>query len=212
MKTIFTSAIAILVIGFVTLANGQEQQSLFPQVSATWRPGGSPAVTELARVVSSRQASDVAIAIDELKKAESDSDREDAETKLGDALGKEYDQKLDAYAEYLDELEAKLEAMRSKLEKRRDAKAEMVRLRVEVIKAESNDLGWPGSSSNTRWNPFGHSNSVSRQTTQGIFDRSQNPFAETRHSEAARVEEGSRFFLRGRKSGQNQNSRNESSK
>ncbi len=151
MKTIVTSSFALLLVGLVSQVDGQDAQSP-PTSSATtrfvetWYPQTSPPPTRTVRV--SNQPSEVVVAIDQLKKAETEGDRKDAEANLKDALGKEYDQRLDAYAKYLDDLEAKLDAMKSKLEKRRDAKSEMVRLRVEVIKAESNDLGWPDSNSN----------------------------------------------------------------
>ena len=58
-------------------------------------------------------------------------------------LSRDYDARLDGYDEYLNQLETKLVEMRGKLQKQREAKEEMIKLRVKVLEAEAEDLGWP---------------------------------------------------------------------
>ena len=69
--------------------------------------------------------------------------RDRAEEKLIDLLSKDYDERLKGYQENLDRLEKELNEMRRKLQKRREAKDEMIRLRIKVLEAEADDLGWP---------------------------------------------------------------------
>jgi hypothetical protein len=85
----------------------------------------------------------VRAALKELKKAESDGDKDKAEGALRDALDKQYDQRLNNYEKYLDELEDSLKKMRDQLERRRNAKSEIVRLKLQMLKYEVDDLGWP---------------------------------------------------------------------
>lgn len=65
------------------------------------------------------------------------------EQEIKQLLNGQYDKKMDAYEKHLTELEGKLEKMRSQLQKRRDAKSDMVGLRMKVLMAEADDLGWP---------------------------------------------------------------------
>lgn len=58
-------------------------------------------------------------------------------------LSSDYDARLDGYDEYLNQLATKLVEMRGKLQKQREAKEEMIKLRVKVLEAEVEDLGWP---------------------------------------------------------------------
>lgn len=164
MRT-YTKPLVVLFVAAIALpALAQDQAGQIGAVDAaqkaTWAHREQSPV--LARVF--EKESDVNIAVKALKDAETAEDSEDAETKLLDALGNEYDQRLDEYAAYLDSLEKQLKDMRKKLDKRREAKTEMVRLRLQVIKAESNDLGWPGEgSSKTR-------------RRHNIFERAADPF------------------------------------
>lgn len=78
-----------------------------------------------------------------LRQAETDQDRADAKATLADLLGADYDSRLADYEAHLEKLEDQLSEMRGKLAKRRDAKSKMIELRIQVLEAEADDLGWP---------------------------------------------------------------------
>jgi hypothetical protein len=82
-------------------------------------------------------------ALKALKNAEDDAAKRTAEGELKTALEADYDSRLEGYEKHLDELEKELAKMRDQLQKRRMAKSEMVNLRLQVLKAEADDLGWP---------------------------------------------------------------------
>lgn len=81
-------------------------------------------------------------------------EQEAAKATLAELLGADYDSRLADYEKHLEKLEKQLAVMRGKLEKRREAKAKMIELRIEVLKAEADDLGWPSRMSDR----FGSSN------------------------------------------------------
>ncbi len=85
-------------------------------------------------------------ATEQLRNAESSEDREQAQEELRGALSADYDARMTAYASYLDKLEERLDEMKKKLNRRRDAKKDMVELRIQVLEAEADDLGWPEGS------------------------------------------------------------------
>lgn len=85
----------------------------------------------------------ISVAIEALRSADGDSAREAAKSELASALSEDYDARMDEYQNYLDDLEKKLEEMKGKLQRRRQAKEDMVRLRLQVVEAEADDLGWP---------------------------------------------------------------------
>lgn len=78
-----------------------------------------------------------------LRQAETGADRREAMDELTGLLGADYDSRLAEYEEYLDKLEEQLSDMRDKLAKRREAKGKMIDLRIQVLEAEADDLGWP---------------------------------------------------------------------
>jgi chromosome segregation ATPase len=86
----------------------------------------------------------------DLRQSKSRDEKDAARGKLVELLGEDYDARLAEYEKYLDELEERLVSMRDKLAKRRDAKEKMIELRIEVLKAEADDLGWP-SRMNRSW-------------------------------------------------------------
>ena len=63
--------------------------------------------------------------------------------KLTQLLEQDYEARLADYQKDLDQLDEKLKSMKEKLERKRNAKADMIKLRIEVLKAEAGDLGWP---------------------------------------------------------------------
>ena len=79
----------------------------------------------------------------QLRQSKSSQQRLEAKDKLAAHLSEDYDSRLEGYEKYLLQLEEKLAEMRRKLEKRREAKAEMIQLRIKVLEAEAEDLGWP---------------------------------------------------------------------
>ncbi len=83
-------------------------------------------------------------AMQKLKKAESDEDREEAREELRDALNEQYDKYLARQAKELKRMEEKLDELKSQLEKRRDAKEELVDLRLKTLENDANGLAWPG--------------------------------------------------------------------
>ena len=78
-----------------------------------------------------------------MRTAKTDTDRKAAEKSLRGLLDKEYDERIASYEKYLNELEAQLKEMRTKLQRRRSAKSDMIDLRIKVLAAEADDLGWP---------------------------------------------------------------------
>ena len=85
----------------------------------------------------------IAEAAKAVRQAKSEDQRSTAINTLTKLLRDDYDDRLGGYDEYLDQLEEKLVEMRSKLQKRREAKDEMIKLRIKVLEAEAEDLGWP---------------------------------------------------------------------
>lgn len=77
------------------------------------------------------------------READTDEERDEAKTKLSEALGEEYDAILEQHAKHLAQMEERLEKLRGQLEKRRDARDDMVEMRVEALTSEADGLGWP---------------------------------------------------------------------
>jgi len=78
-----------------------------------------------------------------LRRAETSDEQDAARETLTELLDVDYDSRLAEYETYLDGLEQQLSAMRDKLAKRRKAKAKMIELRIQILEAEADDLGWP---------------------------------------------------------------------
>jgi hypothetical protein len=91
-----------------------------------------------------QQSEKIAKALAAWKKAESESDRDDAREALHDALVEEYDSALEGYEKYLDDLSKRLEELREQVSERRSAKDKLVDLRLEMLINEAQGLGWPG--------------------------------------------------------------------
>lgn len=92
-------------------------------------------------------------AIEKLHSAKSDDDKDSARTELKDALAEQFDEYLEQQSKELDRMEEKLSKLRKQWEKRRDAKGELVTLRLQMLENEANGLGWPGGgdSENFLW-------------------------------------------------------------
>ena len=85
-----------------------------------------------------------------LRQADSSEEQAKAREALVDLLAADYDSRLADYEKYLEDLENQLSEMREKLAKRRGAKSKMIDLRIKVLEAEADELGWP-SRMNSRW-------------------------------------------------------------
>ena len=85
----------------------------------------------------------IAEAAKAVRQAKSEDQRSTAIDTLTKLLRDDYDDRLGGYDEYLNQLEEKLVEMRSKVQKRREARDEMIKLRIKVLEAEAEDLGWP---------------------------------------------------------------------
>ena len=126
-----------------------------------------------------RGQSELSKAIAQLKASETESDRENAEDAMRSALSEDYDASLDKYEEYLEQMEAKIKQLKNQLEKRRQAKMELVDLRLQMLVNEANGLGWPNSRTNgvfgqnfnggPQWQPFVQPGSPFEQRQGGQF-------------------------------------------
>ena len=114
--------------------------------SGSQRVGGTINGFPATTYWNNRQSDEVGAALRKLKAADSDDARKEAEGELKTALESDYDDRLADYEKNLDALEDEIKKMREQLKRRRNAKDEMVRLRIEVLKAEADDLGWPSRS------------------------------------------------------------------
>ena len=90
-------------------------------------------------------------AIDKLRKAKTDEEKADARKQLNSALGDEFDEYLKRQATELDRLDAKVKKLRGQWDKRREAKDELVALRIQTLENEANGLGWPAGGGNNLW-------------------------------------------------------------
>ncbi len=82
-------------------------------------------------------------AVAKLRAAKSDEDKAEAREELQAALGEEFDEFLKHQSDELDRMEKKLSNLRDQLDKRRDAKDDLISLRLQTIENEVNGLGWP---------------------------------------------------------------------
>jgi hypothetical protein len=85
--------------------------------------------------------------IETLKSAESEEDKLTAKKQIQDELEKQYDFYLEQHEVPLQELEAKLEKLRKEFEWRKNARDDLVRLRLDTIWYNAQGLGWPGGQS-----------------------------------------------------------------
>ncbi len=90
-------------------------------------------------------------AIEKLRKAKTDEEKADARKQLNSALGDEFDEYLKRQATELDRLDAKVKKLRGQWDKRREAKDELVALRIQTLENEANGLGWPAGGGNNFW-------------------------------------------------------------
>ena len=110
-------------------------------------PGNSQLSTAKSRLAyfsaANKRAKEIKDSANAMRTAKTDDERKKAEQKLRGLLDKEYDERIAGYEKYLNEMEAKLKEMRNRLQRRRSAKSDMIDLRIKVLAAEADDLGWP---------------------------------------------------------------------
>jgi hypothetical protein len=78
----------------------------------------------------------------QLGEARSDADRDQLKTKLGEVLGKQFDQRQKRHEAEIKALEAKVKKLRDLVEKRQENRREIIARRLEQILRESQGLGW----------------------------------------------------------------------
>ena len=160
LAKLLTAAVSMVAVPTMFLAVGtqdQNDQAAAPAAIATV-PGQASTSTLWSRTPSAsfprpttvfgltgRNSTDNKIqeATKAMRQAESSSERAEAKDKLVALLSEDYDSRLSDYEEHLEDLEKQLDEMRAKLKKRRQAKDDMIDLRIKVLEAEADDLGWP---------------------------------------------------------------------
>lgn len=124
---------------------------------ANWRPASESAFRQYVRNIQWQQIAETPLskAMNALQNAESEEMKANAKMNLRDALATDYDEKMDQYDEHIEKLENQLEEMRARLSRRRDAKDDMVSLKLKELIAKADGLGWPTGPTNGAVNDFG---------------------------------------------------------
>jgi hypothetical protein len=78
----------------------------------------------------------------QLAQAKSDDDRDKLKAKLGEVLGKQFDQRQRRHQAEIQALEAQVKKLRDLVEKRQENRREIIARRLEQILRESQGLGW----------------------------------------------------------------------
>lgn len=91
------------------------------------------------------ESSDVARAVHAYRSADSEDGRTSARKQLSDALGAEYDALLQQHEQHLNQMEERLRKLRDQLAKRREARDDMVSMRLQWMLSEADGLGWPSA-------------------------------------------------------------------
>lgn len=120
---------------------------------ANWRPASESSFRQYVRNV--QIETPLSKAMNALQNAESEEMKANAKMNLRDALATDYDEKMDQYDEHIEKLENQLEEMRARLSRRRDAKDDMVSLKLKELIAKADGLGWPTGPTNGAVNDFG---------------------------------------------------------
>ena len=96
--------------------------------------------------------------IRKIKESDDDKEKEDSKAELKKQLEQQYDSYLSNLEAPLKKMEERLAKLRSEFEKRKEARDELVKLRLENIWYQANGMGWPGDSGEMRRysdSPFG---------------------------------------------------------
>lgn len=141
-------------------STGRSFLSGFTGVTSGTQDGEMPKAYEIQKRIQ--------VALKKLKAADSSSERAEAKSELRSALSEDYDMRLASYEGYLDDLAKKLKNMRERLARRRDAKTDMIDLRIKVLEAEADDLGWPSKMRPGRF-PTGFEDGATTWRGSGFF-------------------------------------------
>ena len=100
----------------------------------------------------------IAMLTNELRGADSDEEKQKIKDELKTELEKQYDLYLEQHEQPLKQLEERLAKLREEFEWRKNARNDLVKLRLDTIWYDSQGLGWPGQSNNVLYrdnvNPF----------------------------------------------------------
>ncbi len=125
------------------------QELSVTQVPAAPSVGIATVVGHGAHMIQGRLGDDkTRKAFEKLKAAGTDEDKDNARDDLRSALESEYDKYLETQEQELSKMEDKLKELRSQLRKRREAKDDLVELRLKTLENDASGLGWPGGESN----------------------------------------------------------------
>jgi hypothetical protein len=147
---------AILLIAGSLSAQSKETEVLVRTTPTLTAPRffDSTNIAKLRLNPRNKEQSKINALLQKMKQTDDSKNRNEIKEAIEKLLHTQYTQKMDSYQEHLAKLEDKLQAMRSQLERRRDAQQEMVDLRMKVLLAEADDLGWPADVKQGRF-PYG---------------------------------------------------------
>ncbi len=140
---VMVAAVAILAMVLTT----QAQDTARVQVNSNFGQPANFGLSQFGQSKTQKIQNRISQATQLVSNAKTDDERETAEEQLKEALGEDYDARLDDYESHLDQMEKQLAEMRAKLKRRRAAKTEMIQLRMQVVAAEADELGWPSRAS-----------------------------------------------------------------
>ncbi|MBL8890943.1 MAG: hypothetical protein JNL67_13260 [Planctomycetaceae bacterium] len=89
------------------------------------------------------------------REARDESAKQEAKGQANAALASIYDELLDGQEKEIGELEQRVVALREQLKRRREAKAKMVELKLEMLLSQTDGLGWPSGDSNQFFGTIG---------------------------------------------------------
>lgn len=164
--TIFVIA-ATVVVGFMLTSTIAQNATPYRVQSSPFRttsPSASAFQTRFARTQKpsedSKLQTEVNSIVSELKKLNNPATDDDeqktanlkktAEDKLRAALGKRFDVLMTSREQQIEQLEKQIATLEAEVKKRRDAKEQIVDLRVQTLLNEANGLGFPGADIATR--------------------------------------------------------------
>ncbi len=97
-------------------------------------------------VATAKQAAELTDAMNQLKKSDlSEEAKTAALEKVSSILSEQFDKDLEQRVKQVEELEKQVQSLKQQIAKRRDAKKRLVDLRIELLKNESEGLGFPSS-------------------------------------------------------------------
>ncbi len=121
------------------------QPARLPGLATTRSLFGSSAFDpELAKAINESNA-EVGKLIKQLKETEEDSEKESIKDKIKTELDVQYDAYLDHHEKPLKQLEERVAKLRKEFEARKQAKVDLVKLRLDTIWYDSQGLGWPSN-------------------------------------------------------------------